>query len=151
MPSVRLCLTVPYTSFTHDHLFKSVCLLDDARRWFEASSRMCRYVPDGAVRAKKVGHPPVFQPYSYIHEETRSPRHMPISWTASVRDRSFRSGFSGCSCCLCLCQLFPSAPLFSTCLFCTGDPCMHPSQTRVKNGRNIKFLIVTSPHVHHNL
>ncbi|KAF8480818.1 hypothetical protein DFH94DRAFT_691907 [Russula ochroleuca] len=31
-----------------------VCLLDDARRWFEASSRMCKYVPDGAVRAKKI-------------------------------------------------------------------------------------------------
>ncbi|KAH9177088.1 hypothetical protein EDB89DRAFT_1938043 [Lactarius sanguifluus] len=31
-----------------------VCLLDDARRWFEASGRICRYVPDGAVRAKKI-------------------------------------------------------------------------------------------------
>ncbi|KAI9509875.1 hypothetical protein F5148DRAFT_1282528 [Russula earlei] len=31
-----------------------VCLLDDARRWFEASSRICRYVPDGPVRAKKI-------------------------------------------------------------------------------------------------
>ncbi|KAI0271679.1 hypothetical protein BC834DRAFT_922404 [Gloeopeniophorella convolvens] len=31
-----------------------VCLLDDARRWFEASSRICRFVPDGAVRAKKI-------------------------------------------------------------------------------------------------
>ncbi|KAI0248099.1 hypothetical protein BJV78DRAFT_1132012, partial [Lactifluus subvellereus] len=34
-----------------------VCLLDDARRWFEASSRICRYVPDGALRANKVCHP----------------------------------------------------------------------------------------------
>ena len=48
----------PYTSFTHDlFFFSSVCLLDDARRWFEASSRLCRYVPDGEVRGKKVGHP----------------------------------------------------------------------------------------------
>jgi hypothetical protein len=31
-----------------------VCLLDDARRWFEASGRICRYVPDGAARAKKI-------------------------------------------------------------------------------------------------
>jgi hypothetical protein len=47
----------PYTSFTHDLFFSSVSLLDDARRWFEASSRLCRYVPDGDVRGKKVGHP----------------------------------------------------------------------------------------------
>lgn len=38
----------------------SVCLLDDARRWFEASSRICGYVPDGVVRTKRVGHSPVF-------------------------------------------------------------------------------------------
>ena len=45
----------------HSHMFlPSVCLLDDARRWFEASGRICRYVPDGTVRAKKVRHPPVF-------------------------------------------------------------------------------------------
>ena len=44
----------------HSHMFPSVYLLDDARRWFEASGRICRYVPDGAVRAKKVRHPPVF-------------------------------------------------------------------------------------------
>jgi len=31
-----------------------VCLLDDARRWFEASSRLCRYVPDGDVRGKRI-------------------------------------------------------------------------------------------------
>ncbi|KAH9964596.1 hypothetical protein BC827DRAFT_1265857 [Russula dissimulans] len=31
-----------------------VYLLDDARRWFEASSRICTYVPDGALRAKKI-------------------------------------------------------------------------------------------------
>lgn len=41
----------------HSHMFSSVCLLDDARRWFEASGRVCRYVPDGAVRAKKVRQP----------------------------------------------------------------------------------------------
>lgn len=40
-----------------DFFFPSVCLLDDARRWFEASSRLCRYVPDGDVRGKRVGHP----------------------------------------------------------------------------------------------
>jgi hypothetical protein len=38
-------------------MFPSVCLLDDARRWFEASGRICRYVPDGAVVAQKVRHP----------------------------------------------------------------------------------------------
>ncbi|KAI0307448.1 hypothetical protein B0F90DRAFT_1812932 [Multifurca ochricompacta] len=31
-----------------------VSLLDDARRWFEASSRICSYVPDGTIRAKKI-------------------------------------------------------------------------------------------------
>jgi len=41
-----------------------VCLLDDARRWFEASSRICGYVPDGALRAKKISE-------TYTHLMTR--------------------------------------------------------------------------------
>jgi hypothetical protein len=48
-----------HTHACHSHMFPSVCLLDDARRWFEASGRICRYVPDGTVRAKKVRHPPI--------------------------------------------------------------------------------------------
>jgi len=43
-----------HTLARNSHMFPSVCLLDDARRWFEASGRICRYVPDGAVRAKKI-------------------------------------------------------------------------------------------------
>jgi len=45
-----------FTRLLHMTTLPSVCLLDDARRWFEASSRICGHVPDGVVRAKRVGH-----------------------------------------------------------------------------------------------
>ncbi|THH12968.1 hypothetical protein EW146_g7196 [Bondarzewia mesenterica] len=32
----------------------SVSLLDEAKRWFEASTVICRFVPDGETRAKKI-------------------------------------------------------------------------------------------------
>ena len=111
---------------------------------------MCRYVPDGAVRAKKVGHPPVFQPYSHFHEETRSLRHMPILWTASVRDWSFGLLSWVLLLSLSLSSLPRCAFILDLTLCCFGYlVCI--SQTRVKNGRNIKFLIIVTPHVYHNL
>lgn len=36
----------------------SVSLVDEARRWFESSTVICRYVPDGPARAAKVGFSP---------------------------------------------------------------------------------------------
>lgn len=32
----------------------SACSLDEARRWFEASTVVCRFVPDGKSRSEKV-------------------------------------------------------------------------------------------------
>jgi len=35
----------------------SISLLDEAKRWFESSATICRYVPDGANRGQKVRLP----------------------------------------------------------------------------------------------
>ena len=44
----RLCATIwAYT-------FCSASMLDDAKRWFEAATTICRFVPDGESRAAKV-------------------------------------------------------------------------------------------------
>lgn len=36
----------------------SASMLDEAKRWFETSTTICRYVPDGDGRAEKVRHCP---------------------------------------------------------------------------------------------
>lgn len=37
--------------------FHSASLLDEARRWFESSTVICKFVPDGENRAQKVRIP----------------------------------------------------------------------------------------------
>jgi hypothetical protein len=55
MPTVQLVFFRPAHITTN--LFCSVSLADDARRWFESSTIICRFVPDGEARAAKVGLP----------------------------------------------------------------------------------------------
>jgi len=42
-------------------LVRSACCLDEARRWFESSTVLCRFVPDGKVRSEKIA-----ETYSYL-------------------------------------------------------------------------------------
>jgi hypothetical protein len=38
-------------------IFDSASMLDEAKRWFEASTVICRFVPNGKDRAEKVRSP----------------------------------------------------------------------------------------------
>lgn len=57
------CLQYTSRSFTQWNVALnpscSVSLVDEARRWFESSTIICRYVPDGPARAEKVSFTPL--------------------------------------------------------------------------------------------
>jgi hypothetical protein len=36
-------------------VYLSASMVDEAKRWFESSTIICRFVPDGRQRAEKVG------------------------------------------------------------------------------------------------
>lgn len=47
-------VTGTWSSACITNIDDSACSLDEARRWFEASTVICRFVPDGKSRAEKV-------------------------------------------------------------------------------------------------
>jgi hypothetical protein len=45
---------VAVSGITSSSMSDSASMLDEAKRWFEASTVICRFVPDGKDRAEKV-------------------------------------------------------------------------------------------------
>ena len=59
-------------------------MLDEAKRWFEASTVICRFVPDGHLRAEKVSA----SLYAFdldTNHDLRYPKHILTSWLAILR------------------------------------------------------------------
>lgn len=50
-------------------IYHSASMLDEAKRWFEASTMICRFVPEGQERAEKVC--PCFLPDHREYLQTR--------------------------------------------------------------------------------
>src|ERR1700753_2987199 len=43
-----------YTFFSSPSLFRSATQFNEAKRWFESATVLCRFVPDGVAKAEKV-------------------------------------------------------------------------------------------------